>query len=81
MSLGGEVDDMGAPGHRLAHRLCRPDIPLDKRTARIVLDLARQEPDNINAWAQLARAAGSNHRLILLAFDNFFRLSPRLRRH
>jgi hypothetical protein len=46
---------------------------------RIVLHVASEEPDNIAVWAELARAAGSNHRLILLAFDNFARLSPRLR--
>ena len=48
---------------------------------RIVLNVAHQEPDNIAVWDELARAAGSNHRLILLAFDNFLRLSPRLRTH
>jgi predicted Zn-dependent protease len=48
---------------------------------RIILRVAREEPDNIDAWAQLARAAGSNHRLVLLAYDNIARLSPRLRPH
>lgn len=48
---------------------------------RIILQVAREEPDNIDVWADLARAAGSNHRLILRAFDNFARLSPRLRSH
>lgn len=48
---------------------------------RIVLNVAHEEPDNIAVWDELARAAGSNHRLILLAFDNFLRLSPRLRTH
>lgn len=44
-----------------------------------ILRLVREEPMNLDAWAWLARAAGSNHRLILLAFDNIAKLSPRLR--
>jgi hypothetical protein len=48
---------------------------------RIILHVAGEEPDNIDAWAELARAAGSNHRLILLSFNNVARLSPRLRPH
>jgi predicted Zn-dependent protease len=50
-------------------------------TQRIVLHIAHQEPDNIAVWGELARVAGSNHRLILLAFTNVARLSPRLRPH
>jgi predicted Zn-dependent protease len=58
--------------------LATGDLPAAQR---IILHVAREEPDNIDAWAELARAAGSNHQLILLPFNNVARLSPRLRPH
>ena len=48
------------------------------RAQRIFEDAGRQEPRNIEAWAWLARAAGSNHALIRLALDNIARLEPKV---
>jgi predicted Zn-dependent protease len=45
---------------------------------RIFLQLARGEPMNINAWAWLVRAAGSDHRLIRLGLEHIAQLSPKV---
>jgi predicted Zn-dependent protease len=45
---------------------------------RTILQVTRDEPLNVDAWAALARTAGSNHRLILLALGNIGKLVPKV---
>ncbi len=45
---------------------------------RLFLQVGHAEPMNLNAWAGLVRAAGSNHGLIRLALDNIARLAPKV---